>query len=424
MADYTASTLAQLNSALIAIGSGGGKTIDLASGVIATGSIGSNLTFSSPVIVTGAGTLATVLKGWTIMDRCRGIEFHNIDFYRDDSTVNSVVELEGQCDIAMVGCNVHGIYRDPNADWTAGGYTNCVGIRGSNNGGYPLGFRFEDGKIYDCLEGLVTRIAGASGVIVKNSEVYHTYSDTIKITPMLAGLTAPKHFIDVKFHSFVGDPENVDNPHIDLIQFQSVAENDGVEVSNIIARRIIAWEGSGGVGRLIQGVVTFTDGGYTMITRDPIVEGCYFLLAEQHAITFANTIGGTFRNNTIALPSPTYETGYPNAKSQAIIYGSGTITITDNIIDVLDTGGSATFVNSGNVIMGNRGSVYSFASTFDGPTWLPHSASEVVTKFASKVGGPAEGKGASAFAGGLPPDPDPVLPVLSATSITLRISPP
>ena len=425
MADYTVSTLAALNAALIAIGPAGGKTIDVTAGTIATGAIGSNLTFALPVVVTGAGTLATILKGWTILDRCKGIHFVNIDFWRDDSTTNSVVELEGQVIVEMDGCAVHGIYRDPFVDYTASGsYANCVAIRGATNGGYPLGFAFRNGKIYDANEGIVTRIAGSAGVIVENSEIYHTYSDTIKITPEGAGLTAPKHFIDLRFHSFVGDPENVDNPHIDLIQFLSVAENHGQDVTDIIARRITAWEGSGGVGRLIQGVVSFEDGGYLMVTKDPIVEGCYFLIAEQHAISLTNCNGGTFRNNTAVLPSPTYETGYANAKAQVLIGGTGTITVTDNIADVLALSGAATFVNTGNVVTGLRGATHSFADTFDGPTWLPQSASEVVTKFASKIGGPAEGKGASAFAGGIIPDPEPSAgsPILAVGGVIFTVA--
>ena len=419
MADYTVNTLSGLNAALAAISTAGGKTIDIEAGTIASGTIGTDKTFASPVIITGAGVGQTILKGWSILNKMKGVEFRDIEFWRDDSITNSVVELEGPVDIVMDGCDVHGIYRDPYGDYSAAGaYTNCVGIRGANNGGFPLGFTFKNGKIYDCLEGLITVIEGASGVIMQNAEVYHTYSDTVKITPQGAGLTAPKWFIDVAFHSFVGDPEFVDNPHIDLIQFFSNVNNDGQDVTNIVCRRVVAWEGSGGVGRLIQGIVSFMDGGYMMKTKNPIIEGCYLLLAEQHAISLTNCNGGLIRNNTVALPSPTYETGYTNGKAQILIDGTGTITVTDNIWDVAAFTGAATYVQSGNVNMGLRGANHSFADTFVGPTFAPTTQGQVLTKFASKIGGPAEGKGASAFEGaGPPPNASPMIPLFGGKAL-------
>lgn len=381
---YTVITTAEADAALTASHPTGGKTLKFRSGtntIESTTRLAKNESFTSPMVITGEA--GAILSGAMAFENAGNVTIQDLEFYQTGATSGAIISFIGGCaDITIQDNTIHGQYYDPLGDYSvAGSYQNCDGIN-TSAGASAASFAgtIRRNKFYDLSEGVVLDVGGAVSVI--DNEIYHTYSDCMKMTVTGTGLTAVKEFSRNVCHSFVGDPADADNPHVDVLQFLSGAANDGLDMTNLTIRQNVAWvDDTVSRGRGIQGIVAFTDGGYNVVMKDPVVAGNVMLLDASHHINFYDVDGGTFVNNTLCHPSPTYaETGAANLKMGSVA-SAGSIDARNNVCDGYTLSGAATYDTTGNVTLGVKGATIAYSTEFDGSTFAPSTFAEVKTEF-------------------------------------------
>lgn len=413
MAIISVSTLGGLNTALASTAVAG-DIIECATGTYGSGgsavfapsrSLASAITIRPAAGATVKFTASTVAP---LEMRATKLIVQNIELHKT-GVGGDCIECGSSGELLVEDCVIHGInlntsgqYADFNSYIASGSYNNVThGIGCYDPGDIGMNkLEVKRCKIYDVFEGIVCYLTGSGGTLVEDTEIYFTYSDTMKYIVYDAALAdaVPKVFKRNFGHSTIGYPLDVVDPHVDFLQFVSFTyasgkTNNNLDMGGLVFEQNTVIENPATRGRGVQGLVSFSDGGNLMRTKNPIVRNNLFVVTSNNNISFPKISGGLFENNLSVFPDSTWEEPVGASKASVNIGGTGsagTVTLTNNIWDELNLGSGVTFVQTGNLVTGDQGATIPYLSIFDGPL-RPNTFAQV--KAAWKQKGAAVGKG-------------------------------
>lgn len=380
---YSVRTIAQADAAMDAAAPGGGVTVRFRGGPLDLGTadvrLGRNNTYTSQVTVTGEAD--TVLTPRLQFENCDNFRLTGLDIHDIAGTQSKIINILTGCEGVLIeDCEIHGAFRDPLGDYSDGSYSNSLNGIGWTSGA-SSGITVRRTKVYDVVTGMNFHIDG--DLTLEDLEISKTYSDCIKVRCEGAGLTAPKRIRRVTGHTFIGNPADIGNPHIDFIQFGSSATNNGLDVTNVVIEQIVAWEDpSVSIGRKVQGIASFTDGGDLLIAKDWIIRGCFLMLSGNHNLTLEGLDGGQFYSNTILSMN-----GEQNALMKLGVTSLGAQpAFKGNLVEQPTTGAT----DGDSLVIGDGGATLSYASVFAAPTFTPGNLAGLLAAWAMKTDGPAD----------------------------------
>jgi hypothetical protein len=387
---YSARNGTEANSALNAMG-GVGKIVSLRAGNYGAGNYWATGTVFSPraqIIGEGSWTLATGVMFSSFICNVKNITISNIEIHPTDTT--APFDTGGSADgIILEDCWVHGTYHNPLLDWTAGWVGNgignqfgvftsliirrcliehvCYGIKGTCDGTFTVEDNIVQYCIGDCVNMGFTGSVGAQ-----------TGAKTIQ-------------------RNFLGLSIKNTNAHADCVQFNSTTDNDSLDYTNIVIRQNLCVQSPALSAQAeMQGIVCFRDSGvFGLRWTNATVCGNVIICSNTHGISIQNVSGGIWNNNTITRPA----TNTPAVGSSSMLLGfffaTGTIIAKNNVAEAFDFAagtGTPTYTTARNITLGAAGATNSYSSVFNNstPTSSPASYTDLLARWAIKVGGPAD----------------------------------
>lgn len=372
-----------------------------------------NVTFTTPLVLKGEKDHLSTLNNGIILRNIAGVTLENLNIEDTSGVKGAIVNLTGDCDdITINDCWIHGVYRDPTADYSSGNYSNSdAAIKSVASGnGYTVGVTVTNSKLYNVSTATTFIMSSTeTGFLsVTDNEVYNIYADGIKFVPGASGIEHTYNIERNVIYSFIGDPSDVGNPHVDVIQMVS---NGNYEVPNIVVRQNVAWADPQARGKSIQGITSFEDSGFRNIWKDPIINGNVMVIDGNHHLT-VRASGGYVVNNTLLGPdpsnieSPAYSDGTKTIRLEGSTSGSaseGGVLVHENITETgLSANSQIGNTVTDNLALGVDGATYSYASVLDGTDWTNSTLALTLSAFSIKSGGQASltGDGAGAIGSG------------------------
>ena len=410
--EYSVASLAEFTAARTAMGAGGGRTIRFRAGTYAAGASYTLASVAYASRVTLTGESGAKLTGTFKLANPSNVTVAGLDLHCTDAAINGyVLSLEGACTNCIVTLNkIHAFHYDPFTDFTLGGYDNPDGIGSINSGGWNNGCNITQNEVYDVMDAIVIQMAGAADYDINDNELYWYYDDAMKVEVHPGAKDANKRFLRNFAHDAIGRRAlDAQDPHIDFIQFVSGADIHDIEVTGVVIKQNVCYNTSSARGWAHQGICSFNDGGFRCIITDAVISGNFLQVDGSWPFTMRMNRGIISHNTFIKGPEADGVTKADGRCAPEIsITGTGP-TFLRNVWEDTAVVTGATLTD--NLVIGDKGATNSYASTFDGATFVPASFANVKTMWSRKSGGPADvgfgrgaiGTGIGAF--GSPRDP-------------------
>lgn len=387
---YSVITSLEAQTAFTDAGATGGKTVKFRniSGGIDIGTtyhqFANATTYTSPMVLTGETGAKIYGDNGIAFRNCNNFQITGLDIQRTNNTVDAgAITLIGTChDVDIIGNSIHGDYKDPLGDWASTLYENADGIKIASDGSTASwSGTIQNNLIYDVTEGIVIYATGTGGVSIIDNDIYFTYSDCIKIFPTGSALTAGMDISRNLLHDTIWAAGDLSGKYADCIQIISNAGNDGLDLTNLTIRQNLCWCSPLSNGLRMQGINAFTDAGYNVILKDPIIAGNVILTTSQDAIRLMAIDGGTYVNNVCCYPDPTLSLHQTPALGLGSASSAGTLKVYNNIVDNLVTAGTVDSEN--NTLTGARGVTIAYSTVFEGSSFYPASFAALQAEFAT-----------------------------------------
>jgi hypothetical protein len=384
---YSVQSTTEFNAAITAIGTAasGARSI-LARPSTFTAVTISSKNFSNIVTVTRhTSQVANPVFTSFSLNNAHKVTFDDIEVYNPSSGFCFSI-IGGSSNIVVNNCDVHGLFYDTTADYSAGAPVQPYFISGSG-GTAPVSLTFTNNQFYDSLGMSIT---ASSSVVFTGNTVYNCYHDTVKIGGTASGFPTVTVTGNTLYNVY-GNPTDAGNPHPDFIQFLGFgAVSTGSMVATVSDNTIVGFYGARGAAQLIF--------------SDNFTAGSYLNLTCENNLAVGFTAGGirinqadtcVIRNNTIVRND--YGTGASTLFDTAIIVGTtgttGTHVAENNVAEGISLAGSPTLTN--NILVhrdGTGSSPYAYTTAFDGiaGAFRPASVSDAVTMFQPKAAGPLD----------------------------------
>jgi hypothetical protein len=384
---YSVWSDAQFSAAVTAIGtaSGGARSI-LCRGVLFGTTAFSAKSFANIVTITRhSGQVADpVFTNFTI-NNTQKLTIDDIEVHREATSGSCFSITNGSDDIVITNCVVHGIYYDPDGDYSAGFAGNVGGIV-SDGTTRPVDVTITNNHFYD-LFAAVNGLAASGSITITGNTVENCFEDAFKIAN--APTTFPVVIItgnDV-FNCFASSTDT-GNPHPDFIQFVGVSgPSPGSMTATVSSNKLIQPFGGRGT---VQGIFSdnFPASTFLKLTAENNLVVCS--LANGIRVNQADTC--IIKNNTIVRPDA--GVGANSSYAPNIQIGSSTTTgthdIENNVSEAKTIAGSPT--DSNNILLGTNGATVAYATAFDGlaGSFRPTSIADAVIMFDPKAAGPLD----------------------------------
>lgn len=390
--EYSVASLAEFEAARTNMGSAGGRTLRFRAGTHAMGAdyVLANTAYAARVTITGE--TGANLTGNFDLQTCSNVTVQGLDLQWLATTPvpSFVLTMRGVCQNIIITQNkIHAVHRDPLGNYSAGGYSNPEGIGSLNSGGYINGVTITRNEIYDVWEGIVLQLGGPNPCDIDLNEIYWVYEDYVKLSVRTAGLPAVKRITRNYGHDRIGDPADAQNPHLDCIQFVGNVENSGLDMGNVEILQNVFTNTSATRSKGQQGITGFLDGAYRVKLKNPLIAGNFIQVDGNHPLTIMCDGGLVAHNTFVKGPEADGTTKTDGDCSPEITVNGAAPTLLRNIWEDT-TGVFGTSVLTDNLIIGDKGAINSYASTFDGPTYIPASFANVKTMWNRKAAGPAD----------------------------------
>lgn len=406
---YSTRSGTEISAALADIGVGGSVTVMIREGVTITPVANwlSNRAFTSTVTITGHdqslsavdGNLVPFIKGQVSIGNSDNITINNVEFYWDGQTqlFNPIIVISNSDSITISNSRIHSRHYDPATPIfymsppNASTYNNPYALTcdgGSN-------FAFLGNLVEDTFLGLSIN-AVATSVQVKNNLFRYLGFDAINIGFAAGNPDASVEIWQNVAHAFqlYSNPSTT-YPHQDFIQILN--STTPADITGIDIRQNILFYDVG--GEAVQGIFSNAGASNLFDIVNPLIVGNVILTQDvSHGISINAIDGGRIYGNVTVEAVPG-----GSANTANILLGelrsAGTINVRGNITTQtlgITEDGSGTYSSYANIATGNNGLCFPYADMFDGPTFAPQSRSEVLSKYATKAGGPGEIGGTAA----------------------------
>lgn len=340
-----------------------------------------NRQFSSPLVISSHDTSSGNKGVWDRFSirRCSNITFDGIRITNQSSLnlVDIINEVSTGCsDIWVKNCEMAGIYKDPNADYSgAGSYgTNSVGV--NTSGASHSNIKVHDNLIEDVDKGMILSCTGT--LEVYGNRIDRLYRDVMQIIWPGSSVAAK-----IKYNTAsqpIGRSDDADNPHVDFCQMT------GTKLSQTANWSGIELEGN----RFIQGDARGTAQFLLLNDMDgsgyyfdaPRIVGNFTDITSTHGITVDQAKDCVVYGNTI--PNAPIKLGSGSGGSTS----SGTHLVKRNIATFYLLGGSPTL--DSNIDIGVDGTL---AQVFDGDSGTFYEADNIadaMSMYSNKANGPAD----------------------------------
>jgi len=220
-----------------------------------------NVIYTVPLSLVGEGDHLSQLSNGIILRNLGNAKLENLDIYDASGSKGAIINLTGDDrDIIINDCWIHGVYRDPLGDYSAGTYSNSdAAIKSvSNANGYTVSVSVTNCKIFDVSTAttFIMSEAEAVSLVCTDNEVYNIYADGLKFVPGASVYSVSSSYSIQRnvLYNFIGDPSDVGNPHIDVIQLVSRGSHD---VDNVEIRQNVAFMSGLARGRKRSGYYVF-----------------------------------------------------------------------------------------------------------------------------------------------------------------------
>jgi len=346
--------------------------------------IARNITYDPALVITAED--GAVIVGRMQFENSKNVVLRGLDVHETTGTL-AVVNMIGSCgDVVVEDSKIHGVYRDPgpDADYSAvGSYSNCpkAFVWTAGSGGDPGKLTMQRNQIYDTRAGISWKCHDE--LILRDNEIFRTYSDPVTITwgSGCEPASVKKWFIHNVYHTMIGRPSDLDNPHIDLLQFQTaLTAGAAVEAGRI--EQCVGWENPAVArGRDIQGF--FTNAGTAdWVAKDWTICANATMLTGGHPCTLGKMDGGDVYSNQFKSLN-----GDGTAQMRL-----GNVALVNppqfkgNIVEVATEGATDT----DSLVIGDGGAIHAYADVFVAPNFNITTLEEFLSAFAMKPFGPAD----------------------------------
>jgi hypothetical protein len=349
--------MANIDSALSAIGATGGKHI-----LVRRGSVGNTtawnpakfVNFASMVYIEGEGLAASgkgtkfnsIYAPWVT-----GLGFRNVEVDASggtDAGIGNSGDSIGRFDVE--DCYIHGKVFDPTVVYTA------ATAPGRSAAGVSLVGRdcvVQRNLIEYCNYGVQTIVVDT--ITCRDNEVRFFFDDSSQFSYHGTSNTSGAKIYE---RNVCYSPIEVDGGHPDGLQ---IASGDTRTFTGWVIRQNVWFDTPGVSSGTMQG--NFMSGGW--INSGAIVCGNIFALSHLHALTDYDIVGGVFNNNTLVR----FDTSGSGPDIPQINLGlttsSGTVLVKRNLADAFVLNGSATYTQANNLTLGNRGATNAYTTVFN-----------------------------------------------------------
>ncbi len=393
---YSVATVAEIQAALSAVGSAGGKTILVRRGEYSTAPVGTiefgkNVSYVAEVNIVGEGTADTG-KGarftpYISISSANKLRYTNVEV-SSPTGWPAPFEVSGtSTDTIIEDCWIHGKYYNP---MVASGvdYSNCNGI--TLEGASVSGTIIRRNLITHVNNGISVSV-GASAFTIDLNEIKWYTADAIQI-----GLGSPSSAVRQIHRNVIYAPlYTLAETHSDAIQFTGIAADATQANTNITIRQNVIFNcPAQSLGTFAAGPCAFVDTSSPAWGRQltgMVFAGNVIAISNNNAAAFSNVSSGYFGYNTI-VSSDTSGTNTPQL-SLGSGQSAGTVVAKHNANDGQWLQGAATYTTANNVTLGGRGTTISYTTAFNwaNPAVAAANYNELMANLTPKSGGPLLG---------------------------------
>lgn len=384
----------ELNAALVAIGSAGGKTIKIRDGQFSVSAFASKV-FNNEVVVVAENEGQTHL----VAPSRDGIDFSGAEFITlrgfectsvafDGGEGQSIIKLDWAENLTFDNNYIHGLARDINGDYSGETWPGNFGAFYVTSSRPVVNLTITGNLIKDVEDGIVLQYSG--DVLIKHNEFNSFYGDAVSVSdssgdPRNGSLTVEENYFTNPMADYqvdgpttnTGPQQNIFNPTM----------NQSTDWPNIKFNRNILTNGSGrGYGWKGVFLTRAAGAGTSSYYSGFECKGNLILLAQgTNAIIAANVRDAVIIGNTVAHQDPSLSEITLSSKIE--VNGAGTNTVKNNIAETFTTDSSV--VDSNNITIGLKGDTIPYGNIFVGP-FTTTDRTGVLTGFSMKPLGPAD----------------------------------
>lgn len=334
----------------------------------------SRKSFTAPLVITSRDASKKGVFDRIWIRSCPNVTLDGLRVTNQSATtlVALINDQSGCHDIIVQNCELAGIYKDPNGDYSASGSygSNSMGV--VTNGAGNSNISILSNVVEDVEKGF--NISAVGFVRIQGNDIHRFYADTCQIS--WPGESVAVEFSWNTASQPIGRSDDADNPHVDFIQF--IGHNDATEHwTGITVEGNRFWQGD---ARGTAQFIFLADMEGSFYYDNPRIAGNATDITSTHGIS----VGGAKDCSQI------FGNTVPNCPIKIGTNGltSGTHVVHRNIASSYLIGGTPEL--SDNVTI--DGTSVTLADVFDGSggSFVADDLSDLMIKLSMKAHGPAD----------------------------------